>query len=369
MTAASSIDLRLQRVRTLMEGEGLSALVAFSPANCRYLTGFTGEATAVALTPGDLAIATDARFTEQAAKEVPRTRLLLPQADEDDDPTVQFLLEAAGADPTLPVGIETGHLTLKRWERLRPILEEHHLPWAAVDGLVERARQRKFPDELEALREAGALAAAAFAHLETLSVVGRSERDVALDLEWFLRRHGSEGVAFSFIVASGPRSAMPHGEASPLIIEPDRLVVFDLGAVVDGYASDISRTYATGPLDEDLYVAYELVRKAQAAALSAAKTGVTCRELDAIARKRIEDGGMGPLFTHSLGHGVGLEIHEAPMLNQRSQDTLHTHMVVTIEPGVYLSGRGGIRIEDTVVVTPTGAEILTECPRNLRVLH
>ena len=266
------------------------------------------------------------------------------------------------------MAVDAGRLTVKRWERLRESLEESGLEWKLVEGLVEKARLTKFPDELAAMRAAGALAASAFAYLETLSVVGRSERDVALDLEVFLRRHGSEGVAFPFIVAAGPRAAMPHGEASEAIIETGQLVVFDIGAVVNGYASDITRTYATGRLEAELAEAYELVRLAQAAALAAAGSGVPCKELDTIARDHLAKGGMADRFVHSLGHGVGLEIHEGPGVGPRSTEVLQEGMVITIEPGVYLPGRGGVRIEDSVVVTASGVEVLTEYPRELRIL-
>ena len=377
MTIPASMDERLQRVRGLMLEEDVSALMVFAPADCRYLTGFTGEAASVVVTAEELALVTDSRFTVQAEEEIPGTRVLLVD-DGRDEPAGRFLREVAAepsagaageaSPPRPPVAVDAGRLTVKRWERLRESLEESGLEWKLVEGLVEKARLTKFPDELAAMQAAGALAASAFAYLETLSVVGRSERDVALDLEVFLRRHGSEGVAFPFIVAAGPRAAMPHGEASEAIIETGQLVVFDIGAVVDGYASDITRTYATGRLEAELAEAYELVRSAQAAALAAAGSGVPCKELDKIARDHLAKGGMADRFVHSLGHGVGLEIHEGPGVGPRSTEVLQEGMVVTIEPGVYLPGRGGVRIEDSVVVTASGVEVLTEYPRELRIL-
>lgn len=369
MTVPVSASQRLARVRSLMVKDGLNALVAFAPADCRYLTGFTGEAASVVVTGDDLAIVSDSRFTVQAGHEVPGTRFLLAD-DGRDDPAVQFLSEAlGGADLTGKVGVEGGRLTVKRWEKLQSRLDEAGLDWEVVDGIVEQARLVKFSDELEAMRAAGRLTASALAYLETIPVVGRSERDVALDLEMFLRSRGSEGVAFTFIVAAGERGAMPHGEASEAVIMPDTLVVFDLGAVVDGYASDITRTFATGPLDGELVAAYELVRAAQELGVAAVKPGVACKDVDKVARDHLTGGGMGEYFVHSLGHGVGLEIHEGPGLSARSQDVLEEGMVVTVEPGVYLPGKAGIRIEDTVVVSTAGAEILTEFPRELRSLR
>ena len=345
--------------------------MSFGSADCRYLTGFTGEPVGAVLTAGESMLISDARFTIQAAEESPETRFVLA-GDGRDELIVEVLgdmvRERGGG--TIVVGFDPDHLTVKRWERLRELLENtESIQHRFATGLVERCRRVKFQDELEAMRSAGRLAAEAFAYLETIPVVGRSERDVSLDLEVFLRRGGSEGVAFPFIVAAGERGAMPHADASAAIIAPDRLLVLDIGAVVDGYASDITRTYATGPVSPRLAQAYEVVREAQALAVEAVKNGITARQLDGIARGHLEAAGLGDYFVHSVGHGVGLEVHEGPGLGSRSDDTLETGMVVTVEPGVYFTGEAGIRIEDTVVVGSDGPEILTECPRDLRFLR
>jgi len=367
--ASRSVDRRVERVRRSMDSQELAALIAFAPADCRYLTGFTGEAAAVVVTRNDLALVSDSRFTVQAAEEVPHTRLLLSD-NGSDDVLIDFLLQSpAMCDQSQTIGIESGHLTVKRWERLRQQLDEKNFGWRLVDGLVEQARRIKFADELEAMRAAGALTASVMTHLESIPVVGRTERDIALELELYLRRRGSEGIAFTFIVAAGPRGAMPHGEASDAVIPPDALLVVDLGSVVDGYASDLTRTYATGDVTEELRAAYEAVMVAQAEAVAAVRAGIACRDVDKVARDRLASAGLADLFVHSLGHGVGLEIHEGPSLSSRSDDVLEAGMVVTVEPGVYLPGRGGVRIEDSVLVTSEGAEILTECPRELRRLR
>ncbi len=357
-----------------MAEEQVSALVVFSPADCRYLTGFTGEAVGVAVTMDDLALVTDARFTVQAEEEIPGTLILLVD-DSRDVLLCDFLRNAlcpsgsqAAPASTGPVAIDQGRLTVKRWESLRQALEDEGLEWRLLDGVVEKARVRKFPDECAAMRAAGSLVASAFAYLETLPVIGRTETDVALDLEVFLRRGGSEGIPFPFIVASGARAAMPHGEASLAVVEEGCLVVFDIGAVIDGYASDMTRTYATGSLDSELLETYDAVRSAQAAALAAAKAGMPCLDLDKIARDHLARLGLSDRFVHSLGHGVGLEIHEGPGVGPRSTEVLEAGMAITIEPGVYLPGRGGVRIEDTVLITGSGLEILTDYPRDLRSL-
>lgn len=364
------LEQRLARARSLLEQEGLHALVSFGAADCRYLTGFTGEAVAVVLTDTELILVSDSRFTVQAAEEAPEARLVLA-GDGDDAQIPEILRESSlgRSDGLALAGFDPDHLTVKRWEHLRHLLESAgSVQWKLTGGLVERCRRVKFPDELDALRLAGRMAVQAFAYLETIPVVGRSERDVALDLEVFLRRHGSEGVAFPFIVAAGPRGAMPHADASGALVEPGGLLVLDIGAVAAGYTSDITRTYATGELDPDLVRAYELVREAQALAVAAIRPGISGRHVDGVARSHFQAGDVADLFVHGLGHGVGLEVHEGPNLSSHSDDVLEEGMVVTVEPGLYLPGQAGIRIEDTVIVTPEGAEILTEWPRGLRTL-
>jgi Xaa-Pro aminopeptidase len=368
--AIRSLEQRLARVRQLLVDESLDALVSFGSADCRYLTGFSGEAVGVVLTADESVLLSDARFTVQAAEESPEARFVLA-CDGRDELIVEVLgyMARARGDGTVVAGFDPYHLTVKRWELLRELLDNTgSIRCKLAGGLVERCRRVKFQEELQAMRSAGRLVVQAFAYLETVPVVGRSERDVSLDLEVFLRRRGSEGVAFPFIVAAGARGAMPHADASAAIIEPGQLLILDIGAVVDGYASDITRTYATGLVSSHLARAYEVVREAQALAVAAVRNGVGGKELDRIARSHLEAAGLADHFVHSLGHGVGLEVHEGPGLSSRSDDTLETGMVVTVEPGVYFTGEAGIRIEDTVVVGTEGPEILTECPRDLRCL-
>ena len=255
-----SREQRLAALRTKLVDEGVQALVVTGGADCRYLTGFTGEAASACVTAGGIALFTDPRFTIQAQQEAPDARLVI-YSDGRDDLLPDIITEMVGGpEPETPVvGIDPTHLTIHRWEHLRTLLETTGLRWRFTDDLVETCRQVKFPDELDALRASATLVSSAFEYLELGRVIGRTELEVALDLEMFLRRHGSEGVAFPFIVATGARGAMPHAEPSDTMIREGQLVVFDLGAVVQGYASDITRTYATGPIDDDLEVAYEQV--------------------------------------------------------------------------------------------------------------
>ena len=364
-----SHEQRLARVRQRLVHEGLTAIVVLGKADCLYLTGFTGEAASVCVTADELVLFTDPRFTVQAEKEAPEVRLEIFTEGRDDllPGLLEELLPSEGRDRQV-VGIDPTYLTVKRWDNLRPLLEQAGLQWKLAADVVESCRQVKFPDELEAMRASATLVTSAFEYLESSRVIGRTEMDVALDVEMFLRKNGSEGVAFPFIVATGARGAMPHAEASDTMIQQGQLIVFDLGAVVRGYASDITRTYAAGPIDEELRQAYQLVQEAQAEAVAAARAGVPCKDLDAVARDHLAAGGLADRFVHSLGHGVGLEVHEAPNVSLRSEAVLESGMVVTIEPGVYFPGRGGIRIEDTIVITEDGAEILTDWPRELRFL-
>jgi Xaa-Pro aminopeptidase len=353
-----------------MEAEGVSALVVLGPADCRYVTGFTGEAASVCVMPTETVLFTDARYTLQSQAQAPDTRLVVFPGGRDDllpDVLRDGLQPAEAAKPV--VGIDSTYLTVKRWDHLRPLMEEAGLEWRFVTQVVGTCRQVKDAGELDALSRSGALVVRAFEYLEALIVVGRTELEVALDLEMYLRRAGSEGVAFDFIIASGPRGAMPHAEPGNHVIEPGQLVVFDIGTVVDGYASDITRTYATGSLDRELVGAYQLVLRAQEAAIAAARAGLSCRELDSVARDILASGGLADLFVHSLGHGVGLEVHEDPTISQRSETTLEAGMTVTIEPGVYFPDRAGIRIEDTIIVHEDHAEVITPWPKELRFLR
>jgi Xaa-Pro aminopeptidase len=362
-------DDRIVRVRERMIGGGLDALVLLSKADCRYLTGFTGEAASVCVTPDEVVLFTDPRFTVQAQEQASDARIVIYSSGRDDllPGVLEETLRRGGRARSV-VGVDPTYLTVKRWDHLRPLLEGADVEWRLVDGLVEGCRQVKSSAELSAIRASAELVSQTFGYLEGIAVVGRTELDVSLDIEVHLRRNGSEGIAFPFIVAGGPRGAMPHAEPSARVIEPRELVVFDIGAVVDGYASDISRTYATGPLDRDLVEAYEAVRDAQAAAVAAARAGIPSRDLDSVARDRLATANLAEYFVHSLGHGVGLEVHEGPTLSLRSDDLLEPGMVVTIEPGVYLPERAGIRIEDTVIIHEDHAEIITEWPRDLRFL-
>jgi Xaa-Pro aminopeptidase len=235
----------------------------------------------------------------------------------------------------------------------------------AAGGAVEELREVKDDEELERVAAAQELATAALERILERGLVGRTERSVALDLEQEMRQAGATGPSFPSIVASGPHGALPHAVPRDVEIAAGQLVVLDWGALLDGYCSDCTRTVATGPLEDEAVDAYELVKRAQQTGLEAVHAGVACKAVDAAARDVIAAAGFGDEFGHSLGHGVGLEVHEGPTLSMRSEGDLAAGNVVSVEPGVYLPGRFGIRIEDLVAVTADGADVFTRLTKEL----
>lgn len=336
----------------------VEALVVGSPHNRRYLSGFTGTAGWVIVTPAAALLLVDFRYVDQARQQAPAFEVV--EASPDPLQHVGRALARLGAGR---VGFESEHVTVGQLDRLREAAPG--VDWVPVAGAVERLRTVKDEEELAAIRRAAALADRTFREVLAEVRPGVAERDLAAELEYRMRRAGAEGVAFDTIVASGPRSALPHGRAGERRLQPGDLVTFDFGARVDGYCSDCTRTVVLGRADAEQRRIYALVLEAQEAALAAVRAGVPGRQVDAAARGRIEAAGLGERFGHGTGHGVGLEVHEAPRLNRTSEDVLAAGMVVTVEPGVYISGWGGVRIEDLVVVRGDGAEVLTPFTKEL----
>lgn len=349
---------RSERLREAMRADGLAALLVTDGLDVRYLSGFSGEDASLLLAPTETILLTDSRFRLQAQEECPQLRLLEPQ--EKLSKTVPELLK----DVEGVVGLEAEYLTVAQWEAFQKEAPRSDM-YRAVEGLVADLRKVKDEEEIAVMRRAGELAVRALEHLTEMQVVGRTELDVALELEFWVRSRGADGIAFPFIVAFGPRAAMPHATPQAEVIGPNGLLVVDLGARVEGYASDITRTFATGPLSARELELYEVVRQAQAQAKGAIRPGMSGSEADGLARRVIQAAGLGELFGHSLGHGVGLNVHEGPRVGPRSEDILEAGNVVTVEPGAYQAGVGGVRIEDTVVVREGGVEVLTETGRDL----
>jgi Xaa-Pro aminopeptidase len=327
-------------------------------ANVRWLTGFTGTS-ALALVGSETRIfVTDFRYVERARSEVTEgfeQRI-----------AVQRLIPELASQLDGRVGFDDAATSVANLSKLEASLKPG-VELVPAGGLVEQLRRRKEEAELAAIAEAAKLADASYEWAIDRGFAGRSEADVARATEARIRELGGE-PSFPAIVAAGPNGALPHAEPSEREIARGELVVFDMGAKVDGYCSDCTRTFAVGEPDPEAAEAYELVRRAQADALDAIRPGVGGVEADSVARDVIAEGGHGEHFGHGLGHGVGLEVHEAPRLGQRSEDVLEPGNVVTVEPGVYVPDRFGVRIEDLVFVTEDGARNLSSLPKDLRVV-
>jgi Xaa-Pro aminopeptidase len=350
---------RLARLAVRAE---LDCVLVSNLANVHYLTGYTGS-NGLALVGRDVrAFVTDFRYLEQAAEEVDPSfdRLLAPSTE---------LLESVGeALPSdeMRVGFEGDHLSVDQHASLRAQLPAR-VELVSTAALVESLREVKDAEEIAAIKAATALADASFERLLREGLVGRTEREVAIALEHDMMERGARRPGFDTIVAAGGRGARPHATPRDIEIRTGELVVIDWGAQLDGYHSDCTRTVAAGDPGQHARDAYELVLEAQLAGVEAVRAGRSGREVDAVAREVIEAGGYGDRFGHGLGHGVGLDIHEGPQLSQRSESQLQPGNVVTVEPGIYVPGEFGVRIEDLVVVTEDQCDIITSIPKRLIV--
>lgn len=355
---------RADRITAEVEERGLDALLVTELVNLRWLTGFTGSNGAAVVGPGRRVFITDFRYLTQAADQVGDawehriiTDLLAQAAEE--------FAEGSG----LRLGFDDQHLTVAQHRRLADRLEDR-VELVGAAGLIEARRAVKDPEEVDRIRAAATLADAAFTEVVLEGgIVGRTEREVALDLEVAMRRRGADGVSFPPIVAAGAHGALPHAEPRDVAIPAGTLVVIDWGAMLDGYASDCTRTVATGDLDPRDAEVYALVLRAHEAALAAIAPGPTGREIDAVARAIIDDAGHAEHFGHGLGHGVGLAVHEGPRLSKLGEAPLVAGNVVTVEPGVYLPGEVGVRIEDLIVVTEGGTDVLNGLPKALTTVR
>jgi Xaa-Pro aminopeptidase len=355
------VNDRVEKLVALLAEAQVDVLLVTELVNVRYLTGYTGT-NGLALIGAELrTFATDFRYLEQAAEEVD------PSFDRHQAPRdLVKAIDEVLPDTPLRLGFEATHVSVRDYARLRDQLPER-IELVPLDGLPERLRAVKEPEEVARIRAATALADGAFERMLEAGLVGRTEREVALALDVELQQAGARRPSFETIVAAGPHGARPHARPRDVEIGRGELVVIDWGAELDGYCSDCTRTIATGELDDQAKEIYELVLSAQRAGLAAVRAGAGSREVDSVAREVIDSAGYGERFGHGLGHGVGLEIHEAPSLSQSYEGTLEDGNVVTVEPGVYLPGAFGVRIEDLVVARAGGAEILTEVTKELTV--
>jgi Xaa-Pro aminopeptidase len=352
---------RSGRLIELLPAEGVDLLLVTALVNVRYMTGYTGSNGLALVGPQTRVFVTDFRYVEQAAAEV-------DQSYDRRLDQLELFDSIAESLPSGPVrlGFDDTNITVRQHARLRELLPER-VELVKAGGIVERLRAVKEPEEIERIRTATAAADAALAALLEQGLIGRTERDLAGALEHAMRECGAERPAFESIVAAGVHGALPHATPREVEVQRGELVVIDWGAEVEGYCSDCTRTIAAGEPPADAREIYELVLAAQLAGVESVRAGAGGREVDGVARGVIETAGHGEHFGHGLGHGVGSEVHEAPRLSMRSDDVLKSGNVVTVEPGIYLPGRLGVRIEDLVVVREQGCEILTSLDKNLTV--
>ncbi len=346
---------RVQALRDRLREHRLDGLFVLNKANRQYLSGFRGTTGWLLITQDDACLLTDGRYWERARQEAPAFRLVPVRRRYEE--ALQDLLEAVEGR----FGFEAETVTVAQYRRaLEPIAG---IAWEPADEILADLRSRKDASEVAAIRRAAALADAAMRRVPEWLRPGMREADLAWALEKFLREEGAETVAFPIIVAFGAHSASPHAETGETRLEQEMAVCIDLGARVDGYCSDLTRSfwYGTNP-DPDYLRAWRAVREAQVAALTAMRPGVSGRLLDALARDTIGRYGYRDAFLHSLGHGVGIEVHESPRLSRLADHVLQAGQVVTVEPGIYLSGRWGIRLEELVVVWDNGPEVLSHAP-------
>jgi len=355
-------DARPRRIAALVDGLSsahLDGLLLTGLSNIRYLTGFSGSSALVVVTARDVLLITDFRYQTQVTEEVgDLARVVIEPAS-----LWTGLWQQLAQLNVKVMGFETAHIQHREFQRLMEAGARWQ--WRPTADLVETLRERKDDDEVARITAAAGVATRALERTLPQLQVGMSELEVAGTLEKALRDEGSEGFPFPSIVASGPRSALPHARSSARTLERGDFLLMDFGAEVDGYCSDITRTVVMGKASDEQRALYEIVREANALASSGVRAGMSGRDADAIARHYIDRAGFGELFGHSLGHGIGLEVHEAPRLARTADAGLPDGAVVTIEPGVYRPGWGGVRIEDDVVLDADGPRILTDFPREL----
>jgi len=357
---------RLHQIDTYCRTRGLEAVVVSAPANLRYLTGFSGSSALLVTGPFVRIFITDGRYDESVRQQMTAgrlARLAVKRVDGRYDLTLADTLAELGVRQ---VGFEAGHVTvatLNHWRAAVPAID-----WQTTDDLVEGQRVVKDETEQAIFRRAGRLLSDVARHVGEWVAVGRTEREVARDIDRALERGGFERPAFDTIVAGGPNSAYPHARPTDRALGPGELVVLDFGGVLDGYCVDLTRMAGLGHLDDAAARLVAAVRDAQTAAINAVRADVPGSDVDRAARATLEQHGLADAFLHGTGHGLGLEVHEAPRLARAesgARDVLRAGMVCTIEPGAYVAGLGGVRLEDDVLVTAGGCELLTDAPREL----
>jgi Xaa-Pro aminopeptidase len=353
---------RLRKLRTSIAEKRLDALLLSQSENLRYLSGFTGSSGWLLISGQNAILATDFRYVEQAKEESPDFEIIQTKGELRD--WLPGLVSDLGWHK---LGFEANLVSYDSYHKLSEAIEtkQVNLELVPTTGIVEHLRSIKEPEELELITKAVELTDAAFEQAKGIIRPGITEKEAAWEIEKFLRQEGSEGMPFEIAVASGPNSALPHARPTEKIIRSGEPVLIDMGARISGYCSDFSRTLFLGEADKSLREIYNIVFKAQTTAIEGVESGMDASQADKLARSVIEQAGYGEAFGHNLGHGVGLAVHEFPTLGPSSSDSLADGMVFAIEPGIYLPGRGGVRIEDVVVLENGKAKVLTKAKKDV----
>ena len=352
------MNQRLVALRQKLVEQDLDAILITQPENRRYLSGFTGSTGVLLISQEQAVLAADFRYYEQVEKQSPGFELAKVAGRFE-----TILPELVRHVAARRVGFESAHLTVEQHQQWQEVAEGFEL--APTKELAQKIRAVKDEDELSKIKKAIALADEAIAHIAGFIEPGLTEKEAAWELEVFMRTHGAEKLAFNTIVGSGPNGAMPHATVSERVIRAGEPIVIDMGATIDGYNSDLTRTICAGRPDDKLREIYDIVLEAQLTAEQNIRPGMIGKQADDIARQVIEKAGYGDNYGHGLGHGVGLAVHEKPGVGRLSEDVLEPGMVFTVEPGIYLPGWGGVRIEDIVVMREDGVEVLTQASKEL----
>ncbi|HWJ79256.1 MAG TPA: aminopeptidase P family protein [Niallia sp.] len=351
---------KLNRIRTALTSAGADGILITSTYNRRYVSNFTGSAGAVLITGEKALFITDFRYVEQAQTQCAGFDIVQHKGA-----ILQEVADQAKKNGVTKLAFEQDYTTFAEYKNLENVFKGELVP---VSGIIEKLRLIKTSEEIKILKEAAKIADAAFTHILDFIKVGKTELEVSNELEFFMRKQGATSSSFDTIVASGKRSALPHGVATSKKIEAGDMITLDYGAYYNGYVSDMTRTIAVGNPDAKLKEIYDIVLQAQLKGMEGIKPGMSGIQADALTRDYIKEKGYGEYFGHSTGHGIGLEVHEGPALSFRNDSILETGMVVTVEPGIYLPGVGGVRIEDDTLITNDHNEALTHSTKELIIL-
>lgn len=359
------MEKRVLALREQLKQNDIESLLITNPYNLRYLTGFTGTTGIALITLNNAYFITDFRYTEQAKNQCIGYTIIENVSGN----PYEELLPALQQEAIQTMGFEESNVTFALYSQLQDLVEVKGIQLIPTTGLTEKLREVKDEDELAIIEKACWIADQAFEHILEYIQPGMTEIQVANELDFYMRKLGASGISFDTIVASGERSALPHGVASEKEIEKGDFITLDFGCYYNGYVSDMTRTISLGqPRHEQLKEIYQIVLDAHLKVGEAARPGMTGIELDAVARDYITEHGYGEAFGHSTGHGIGLEIHENPMVSKRATNIFVPNNTITDEPGIYLPGVGGVRIENDLVITEDGSRMLTHSPRELIIL-